>query len=54
MEKMNALTVDISVAAKAKFAKFFMDASYEWKKHTEEISYSENIAQYTSYSYLGG
>jgi hypothetical protein len=35
MEKMNALTVDISIAAKARFAKFFMDASYDWKKHTE-------------------
>jgi hypothetical protein len=34
IQKMNALSVDINVAAKAKFAKFFVDTSYDWKKHT--------------------
>jgi hypothetical protein len=32
---MNSLNIDISIAAKASFAKFFADSSFDWKKHTE-------------------
>ena len=40
VSKLNSLNVDISVAAKASYAKFFGDASFDWKKHSEEVAYS--------------
>lgn len=34
VSKLNSLNVDISLAAKASFAKFFADSSFDWSKHT--------------------
>ena len=40
ISKLNSLGIDISLAAKASFAKFYMDSSFDWHKHTDEIAYS--------------
>lgn len=40
ISKLNSLNIDIAIAAKASFAKFFLDSSFDWHKHTEEIAYS--------------
>lgn len=37
VSKLNSINIDISIAAKASFAKYFADASFDWHKHTEEI-----------------
>ena len=33
--KMNSLNIDLNLAAKAKYAGFYGDASFDWKKHKE-------------------
>ena len=40
ISKLETLGIDINIAAKASFAKFYMDSTYDWSKHTEEISYA--------------
>jgi len=35
VSKLNSLDIDINIAAKASFAKFFADSSFDWHKHTE-------------------
>ena len=54
VSKLNSLDIDISIAAKASFAKFFLDSSFDWHKHTEEISYSEQMSRTTNELYIGG
>lgn len=34
VSKLNSINVDINIAAKASFAKFFADTSFDWHKHT--------------------
>lgn len=38
--KMKSLGIDIGVAAKAKYAKFVGDASFNLSQHEEEVNYS--------------
>ena len=40
VSKMESLNVDINIAAKASFAKFFADPSFDWNKYSKEINYS--------------
>lgn len=54
VSKLNSLNVDISLAAKASFAKFFSDSSFDWSKHIEEIQYSEKLSKTTVELYIGG
>jgi hypothetical protein len=54
ISKLNSINIDISIAAKASFAKFFMDASFDWSKHIEEIEYSEKLSKTTGEIYIGG
>jgi hypothetical protein len=35
VSKIASVNVDINIAAKASFAKFFADSSFDWHKHTE-------------------
>ena len=51
---MNSLNMDISVAAKASFAKFVADTSFDWQKHTQEIAYSQRLSKSVSEIYIGG
>lgn len=52
--KLSSLDIDITLAAKASFAKFFMDGSFDWHKHEEEIAYSEQMSTTTTELYIGG
>ena len=54
VSKLNSLNIDISLAAKASFAKFFADSSFDWNKHIEEVSYSEKLSKTISELYIGG
>lgn len=54
VSKLSSLDIDISIAAKASFAKFFLDSSFDWHKHTEEIAYSEQMSRTTNELYIGG
>ncbi len=47
VSKLNSLDIDISIAAKASFAKFFADSSFDWHKHSEEVEYSEKMSRTT-------
>lgn len=38
--KLKSLKIDISLAAKASFAGFFLDSSFDWQKYRNEIDYS--------------
>jgi len=33
VSKLESLEVDINITAKASFAKFFSDATFDWEKH---------------------
>jgi hypothetical protein len=33
VSKLSSIDIDISIAAKASFAKFFADSSFDWHKH---------------------
>ena len=48
ISKLNSIGIDISIAAKASYAKFFADASFDWQKHEEEISYAEKLSRTTT------
>lgn len=54
VSKLNSLDIDISIAAKASFAKFFADSSFDWHKHSEEVEYSEKMSRTTVELYIGG
>ena len=54
ISKLNSINVDISIAAKASFAKFFMDSSFDWQKHTEEVAYAEKLSKTMIELYIGG
>lgn len=41
VSKMSSLNIDIQTAAKASFARFFGDVSFDWHRFTQEIAYSE-------------
>jgi hypothetical protein len=45
VSKLNSINIDLSLAAKASFAKFFADSSFDWSKHVEEVSYSEKLSK---------
>ena len=51
---MESEEIDISVAAKASFAKYFMDTSFNWEKYKEQIQYSERLKQEVSEIFIGG
>ena len=40
ISKMESLNVDTNIAAKASFAKFFADTSFDWNKYSKDINYS--------------
>jgi hypothetical protein len=40
---MRSLDIDINIAAKASFAKFLNDTSFDWNKYAESINYSEKF-----------
>jgi hypothetical protein len=40
VSKMESLDIDINIAAKASFAKFFVDTSFDFKKYEKDIEYS--------------
>jgi len=54
ISKMESLNIDVDVAAKASFAKFYADGSYNWSKHSKEISYSAMMSSSTRELYIGG
>lgn len=54
VSKMSSIGIDINMAAKASFAKFFLDTSFDWHKYTEDISYAEKLSQTTDELYIGG
>ena len=52
--QMSALNIDISLAAKAHFAMHYADASYDWKKSIQEITYASRFSSRTLEMYIGG
>lgn len=54
VSKLSSIDIDISVAAKASFAKFFADSSFDWHKHSEEVSYAEKLSTVMNELYIGG
>lgn len=54
VSKLASVDVDINLAAKASFAKFFADASFDWHKHEEEVGYAEKLSRTINELYIGG
>jgi hypothetical protein len=54
VSKLSSIDIDISIAAKASFAKFFADASFDWHKHEEEVGYAEKLSRTINELYIGG
>lgn len=54
VSKMTSVDVDINLAAKASFAKFFADASFDWHKHEEAVGYAEKLSRTINELYIGG
>lgn len=42
--KLSSMGIDVKVAAKAKFAKFHADASFDFSKNEKDISYLDKSA----------
>lgn len=40
VSEMETIGVDINIAAKAKFASFVMDSSFDYKSHEQQIKYA--------------
>jgi hypothetical protein len=51
---MESLEIDINIAAKASFAKFLVDTSFDWNKYARSINYSEKIESSKTQFYIGG
>lgn len=51
---METMNIDISLAAKASFAKFHADASFDYHKYETQIKYAETLSHYTTQIYIGG
>ncbi len=54
VSKMESLDIDINIAAKASFAKFLVDTSFDWNKYSRSINYSEKIESSKTQFYIGG
>ena len=54
VSKLNALDIDISTAARARFAMFFGDKSTDWNKYEEQVKYSSVMTNKTTELYIGG
>lgn len=51
---MESLDIDINIAAKASFAKFYADASFDYHKYETQIKYAETLSQNIHEIYIGG
>lgn len=45
VSEMESLTIDINIAAKASFAKFYADSSFDYQKYETQIKYAETLSQ---------
>lgn len=54
VSQMESLTIDINIAAKASFAKFYADASFDYQKYETQIKYAETLSQSIHEIYVGG
>jgi hypothetical protein len=43
---MESLNIDIKVAAKANFAEYYADASFDYQQYTTQMKYSETFSEY--------
>lgn len=48
------MNIDVNLAAKASFAKFYLDASFDYQKYESQIKYSETLSQSIREIYIGG
>ncbi len=51
---MESLNIDINIAAKASFAKFYADATFDYQKYETQIKYVETLSQNIREIYIGG
>ena len=54
VSKLSSVGVDIDIAAKASYASFFADASFDWHKYKTQIDYSSKMSQSRKEIYIGG
>lgn len=52
--EMESLDIDINLAAKASFAKFYADSSFDYHKYENQIKYVETLSQNIYEIYIGG
>ena len=43
VSEMESLSIDIKVAAKANFAEYYADASFDYRQYTTQMKYSETF-----------
>ena len=41
---MESIGIDINIGAKAKFANYFSDASFDWKTYQRQMKYAETLS----------
>lgn len=51
---METLKIDVNIAAKASFAKYYADASFDYHKYETQIRYAETLSQNIHQIYIGG
>lgn len=51
---MESLDIDVNIAAKASFAKFYADASFDYHKYQTQVKYAETLSQNIHEIYIGG
>lgn len=54
VSEMESLGMDTNIAAKASFAKFFLDSSFDYHKYEAQTKYAENLSQSIHEIYVGG
>lgn len=51
---MESIGIDIHLAAKAKFANFYADSSFDWSNYKNQIKYAETLSVSINEIYVGG
>lgn len=52
--EMESLKIDVNIAAKASFAKFYADSSFDYQRYETQIKYAETLSQNIHEIYIGG
>lgn len=51
---MESIGIDVNIAAKAKFANYYADTSFNWSNYKTQIKYAQTLSVSIHQIYIGG